>query len=45
MEKEVLKKIKKNKKWYNKIVISIFGSLFYNTYREGMVECFKYYNK
>lgn len=42
---EVIEKLKKGKKWYHKIIIDIFKDLFYYVYREGMNDCFKYYNK
>ena len=42
---EVIKRLKKSKRWYNKIIIDIFKDLFYYVYREGMNDCFKYYNK
>ena len=45
MRDVVLNEVKKELNWRSKIVIDIFGDLFYYFYRRGMVDGFKYYNK
>ena len=45
MKDVVLNEVKKELNWRERIVVKIFGNLFYYAYRKGMVDCFKYYNK
>ncbi len=42
---EIMKALKKEVKWYNKIFINIFPNIFFYVYRKGVVDYFKYYNK
>ena len=45
MKDVVLNEVKKELNWKERIIIKIFGNLFYYVYRKGMIDCFKYYNK
>lgn len=45
MKDVVLNEVIKELNWRERIIVKIFGNLFYRTYRKGMVDCFKYYNK
>jgi len=46
MEKDVvLEEVKKGVGEKYKEVIDTYSDLFYYTYRKGIVDCFKYYNK
>ena len=40
MEKLIIEKIYKNKKWYEKINIRIFKKSYIETYKIGVKECF-----
>ncbi len=45
MKDVVLKEIKKELNWKERIILALFGDLFYSIYRKGMTDCYKYYNK
>ena len=45
MKDVVLSEIKKGLSWKERIILALFGDLFYSIYRKGMTDCFKYYNK
>lgn len=41
MEKEILKEISKDLKWYEKIIIRLFDKIFISTYKLGVKKGFK----
>ena len=45
MKYVVLDEVMKELSWKERIVVKIFGNLFYYAYRKGMIDCFKYCNK
>lgn len=45
MKDVVLNEVMKELNWGERIIVKIFSRLFYYTYRKGMTDCFKYYNK
>lgn len=45
MKDVVLNEIKKGLNWKERIILALFENLFYYTYRKGMADCYKYYNK
>lgn len=45
MRDVVLDEVMKELNFIERIIIKIFGNLFYYAYRKGMIDCFKYYNK
>lgn len=45
MRDVILNELKKELNLKERIIIDIFGKLFYYVYRKGMVDGFKYYNK
>lgn len=45
MEKDIIKEICEDLKWYEIIIVKLFKKLSINTYRKGLVRCFNYYNK
>ena len=45
MKDVVLNEVKKELSFRERIIVKIFGNLFYYAYRKGMIDCFKYYNK
>lgn len=45
MKDVVLNEIKKELSWKERIILALFGDLFYSIYRKGMTDCYKYYNK
>lgn len=45
MKDVVLDEVMKELNFIERIIIKIFGNLFYYAYRKGMIDCFKYYNK
>lgn len=45
MKDVVLNEFKKELTLKERIIVKIFGNLFYYAYRKGMLDCFKYYNK
>ena len=45
MKDVVLNEMKKELSFRERIIVKIFGNLFYYAYRKGMIDCFKYYNK
>lgn len=45
VKKVVINNLKRGAKFHYKIIIDVFGDMFYYSYRQGMSDCFKYYNK
>lgn len=45
MKDVALDEVMKELNFIERIIIKIFGNLFYYAYRKGMIDCFKYYNK
>ena len=45
MEKNIIREICKNLKWYDIIIVKLYSKLFYKAYRKGMLDCFTFFNK
>lgn len=45
MEEEIVRKLMKGKKWYQRIVITMFKNIAVAIYRKGIVDSFNYFNK